>query len=79
MHNGSEQQILNMIRSRRAVRSRELIREVACLDPQKAILRLRRKGYPIENLSPTGKEGLYCWVDKREGKGIDGWENKGKK
>lgn len=56
-------EILHMIQSRKIVYSRDFIRELAGWDFRKAITRLRRQGYPIENLRPPGTEGAYAWIE----------------
>lgn len=55
----SQQIILEMIRNRRRVTTAEILREVPCTTPAKAILRLRRAGYPIENISKPGELAVY--------------------
>jgi hypothetical protein len=62
MNVDQQAQILDIIRTRRAVYSRELIRECQGWDFRKAITRLRRKGFPIVNVSPAGREAKYCWM-----------------
>ena len=62
MKTGPQQQILEMIKTRKQVTSREFIRECATWDHRKIITRLRRAGYPIENLNPLGCEAKYCWM-----------------
>lgn len=59
--NGSQQKILDMIRCRGQVRSREIIREIPGWDFRKAICRLQKKGYPIVNMNPPGIEAVYVW------------------
>jgi len=63
MKEGPQQQILEMIRTRKQVRSREIIREVPGWDFRKAITRLQRQGHPIVNLNPPGIEACYAWMD----------------
>jgi hypothetical protein len=63
MLNGAQQQILDMLRSRRMVMSREFIRECSGWDFRKALCRLRKK-YPITNVAKPGHEGCWVWVDK---------------
>lgn len=59
----SQAQILEMIRNRRRVTTAEILREVACTTPAKAILRLRRAGWPIENISKPGELAVYEWQE----------------
>ncbi len=59
----SQQIILEMIRARRRVTTAEILREVACTTPAKAILRLRAKGWPIENVAKPGSLGIYEWQE----------------
>ena len=61
----SQQIILEMIRNRRRVTTAEILREVPCTTPAKAILRLRRAGYPIENVAKPGSLGIYEWQEKQ--------------
>ncbi len=68
MHTGAQQQILEMIRSRRAVQAREFIQECPGWDHRKVICRLIRKGYPITNIMPVGQEATYIWGDKGNAK-----------
>lgn len=63
MNNRTQQMILDYIRSQGRIKSRELIRLMPGWDFRKAITRLRRKGYPIENLNPPGMEAEYHWVE----------------
>jgi len=63
MHRGSQEMILNMIRDRKQVYSREIIREIPGWDFRKAITRLQRQGHPISNLNPPGVEACYVWLD----------------
>jgi len=58
--------ILDMVRTRKVVRSREFVRELSGWDFRKAITRLRRKGFPIQNLNPPGIEAEYHWTEKTE-------------
>ncbi len=67
-HTGAQQQILEMIRTRRAVQAREFIKECPGWDHRKAISRLIRKGYPIYNIMPDGHEAIYTWEDKTNAK-----------
>jgi len=60
--NGSQDKILEMIRTRGRVTPRDFVRELPGWDWRKAITRLRRKGYPIENLNRPGIEALYVWA-----------------
>lgn len=60
--NGSQDLILKMIQTRGRVTPREFVRELPGWDWMKAITRLRRKGYPIENLNPPGIEAIYVWA-----------------
>ena len=62
MKANQQQLVLEMIRNRKQVFSREFIRELPGWDFRKAITRLRRAGYPIENLNPLGGEAKYCWM-----------------
>ena len=55
----SQAQILDMIRSRRRVTTAEILRAIPCTTPAKAILRLKRAGYPIENVSKPGELAIY--------------------
>ena len=55
----SQAQILDMIRTRRRVTTAEILRAIPCTTPAKAILRLRRAGWPIENIAPIGQLGIY--------------------
>lgn len=64
-------EILKMIRTRKIVRSRDFVRELQGWDFRKAITRLRRQGYPIENLSPPGIEGAYAWTEGLNREDID--------
>ena len=59
MANNPQQQILEMLQARSRVKTSEILREIPCTTPAKAILRLRKK-YPIVNLSPPGEEAVYC-------------------
>lgn len=65
MHTGQQEMILNMLRTRKVVKSREFIRECQGWDFRKCITRLRHKGYPIENLNPPGMEAEYHWMEGR--------------
>jgi hypothetical protein len=56
-------QILEMLKARKVVRSREFIRECAGWDFRKCITRLRRQGEPIENIAPQGQEAVYVYKD----------------
>lgn len=62
---GPQQQILEMIRSRRRVSHVEILREVATTDARKIISRLRRQGFPIENVSPPGELATYVWREEQ--------------
>ncbi len=53
----SQTLILEMIRNRHRVTTAEILREVPCTTPAKTILRLRRAGYPIENVAKQGAQG----------------------
>ena len=55
----SQAQILDMIRTRRRVTTAEILRAIPCTTPAKAILRLKRAGYPIENVSKPGELAIY--------------------
>ncbi len=55
----SQELILEMIRTRRRVTTAEILRAIPCTTPAKAILRLRRAGYPIENISKPGELAVY--------------------
>ncbi len=59
-------QILEMIQKRGRVKTSEILREIPCTTPAKAILRLRKK-YPIENISPAGEEAIYILRDGGQG------------
>ena len=61
---GPQQQILEMIRSRRRVSHVEILREVATTDARKIISRLRKK-YPIENISKPGEIAIYAWREEQ--------------
>ena len=61
----SQTQILEMIRTRRKVTTAEILRAIPCTTPAKAILRLRKQGYPIENVAPIGQLGIYEWQEKQ--------------
>ena len=61
----SQAQILDMIRTRRRVTTAEILREVPCTTPAKAILRLRRQGHPIENVSGPGELGVYEYRERQ--------------
>jgi len=54
-----------MIRSRRRVTTAEILREIPCTTPAKAILRLRRIGHPIENVAKPGELGIYEYQEKQ--------------
>lgn len=69
-HTGAQQQILEMIRARRAVQAREFIRECQGWDFRKAICRLVKKGYPIYNIMPPGQEATYVWQNLSTTKGL---------
>jgi hypothetical protein len=56
-------QILEMLKARGRVKTSEILRAVPCTTPAKAILRLREKGHPIENVSPPGAEAVYVYKD----------------
>lgn len=60
--------ILEMLKTRKMVRSREFIRECQGWDFRKAITRLRRQGFPIRNISPPGQEATYIWADGEQGR-----------
>jgi len=62
MKDGPQKQILDMIQTRRKVKTSEILREVKITTPAKAIMRLREMGAPIENLNPLGEEAIYCWM-----------------
>lgn len=64
-------EILDMLRKRKLVGSREFIHELQGWDFRKAITRLRRRGYPIENLKPPGVEGIYAWTEGMTFEDID--------
>lgn len=66
MNNGSQQKVLEMLQTRKVVRSREFIRECAGWDFRKAITRLRRQGHKIENCNPPGCEGCYVYTDREK-------------
>ena len=68
MNHGAQDKILEMIRSRKMVKSREIVREVPGWDFRKAICRLQKKGFTIRNVAPRGQEGCYLWVDNEQGK-----------
>ncbi len=63
--NGAQQQILDMLRTRGAVWSREFIRECEGWDFRKSISRLRRighrLGFTITNISTPGQEARYVY------------------
>lgn len=56
-------EILEMLKERKVVSSREFIRECSGWDFRKCITRLRKKGYPIENINPPGMEAVYVYKD----------------
>lgn len=56
-------QILEMLKSRKVVRSREFIRDCQGWDFRKVITRLRKQGHPIQNIAPAGQEGIYVYQD----------------
>ncbi len=63
---GPQDQILEMLRTRKIVKGREFIRECQGWDFRKCITRLRRQGYPIVNVAPAGHEATYLWVEKEQ-------------
>ena len=58
-----QEQVLQMLKERKVVRSREFIKECAGWDHRKIITRLRRQGHPIENINPAGCEACYLYQD----------------
>ena len=65
MINGAQEKIREYIMTRGRVTSEELIKLGISWDHRKIISRLRRKGYPIENVAKPGdKFGIYVWVEQ---------------
>jgi len=56
-------QVLNLIRSRKVVWIREIIQKCATWKHATIMGRLKKKGYPIVNVSPPGYEACYHWVE----------------
>jgi hypothetical protein len=58
-----QDQILEMLKARGRVKTSEILRVVPCTTPAKTILRLKKKGHPITNISAPGEEAVYLYQD----------------